>query len=396
MKTSKYLSLCLVIIGLFQAKAQNEQRPIITGVPFLLIPADARASGMGDMGVATPVDVYSQQWNPAKYAFSENKQGIGFGYTPYLRELADDINLGTLTYYNRINERGSFSASLRYFGLGEVNLRQTAEDIGRPVEPNEFAVDLSYSLRLSETFAMSVTGKYIRSDFRIPSGLGSAQAANSFAAGIHGFYRSKEKFYDNINMAGRWRAGFAIDNIGPKISYDDGGFDNFIPTMFRAGGGFDFIFDTSNRLGVYVEANKLLVPTPPEFPETSSPPTPEEQAEIERLRQDYLSQNEYAAIFTSWTSAPDGFSETFREITWSIATEYWYEDAFALRAGYFYEHPEKGFRQYATIGFGFKYTSVVIDASYLFSTAQGVQNPLEGTLRFSISFNLGENRYVEF
>ncbi len=391
MKTSKYLSLCLVIIGLFQAKAQTEpNRPITTGVPFLLIPADARASAMGDMGVATPVDVYSQQWNPAKYAFSENKQGIGFGYTPYLRELADDINLGTLTYYNRINERGSFSASLRYFGLGGVELRETADQQPREVEPNEFGIDLSYSLRLSETFAMSVTGRFIRSDFRIPSGLGSAEAANSFAAGIHGFYRSKSKFYDNINMAGRWRAGFAIDNIGPKISYDDGGFDNFIPTMFRAGGGFDFIFDASNRLGVYVEANKILVPTPPDFPEGATP------EEINQIRQDYLSQNEYAAIFTSWTSAPDGFSETFREITWSIATEYWYEDAFALRAGYFYEHPEKGFRQYATIGFGFKYTSVMIDASYLFSTAQGVQNPLEGTLRFSISFNLGEKRYVEF
>lgn len=392
MKIYKYLFTSIITLSCVLSYGQITEpvRPITTGVPFLLIPADARASAMGDMGVATPVDVFSQQWNPAKYAFSENKQGIGFGYTPYLRELADDINLGTLTYYNRINERGSFSASLRYFGLGGVELRETADQVPREVEPNEFGIDLSYSLRLSETFAMSVTGRFIRSDFRIPSGLGSAEAANSFAAGIHGFYRSPEKFYDNINMAGRWRAGFAIDNIGPKISYDDGGFDNFIPTMFRAGGGFDFIFDASNRLGVYVEANKLLVPTPPDFPEDATP------QEVNQIREDYLSQNEYAAIFTSWTSAPDGFSETFREITWSIATEYWYEDAFALRAGYFYEHPEKGFRQYATIGFGFKYTSVMIDASYLFSTAQGVQNPLEGTLRFSISFNLGENRYVEF
>ncbi len=391
MNKSIYFSFCLLFLVVLQSFGQTEQqRPIITGVPFLLIPADARASAMGDMGVATPMDAFSQQWNPAKYAFSETKQGLGFGYTPYLRELADDINLGTLTYFNRINERGSFSASLRYFGLGEVQLRETAEQVPVPVEPNEFAVDLSYSLRLSETFAMSVTGKFLRSDLNIPSGIGDATAASSFAAGIHGFYRSKEKFYDNINMAGRWRAGFAIDNIGPKINYGASGDLNFIPTMFRAGGGFDFIFDASNRLGVYVEANKLLVPTPPSFPEEATP------QEINEIRQDYLSQNEFAAIFTSWTSAPGGFSETFREITWSIATEYWYEDAFALRAGYFYEHPEKGFRQYATIGFGFKYTSILIDASYLFSTAQGVQNPLEGTLRFSLSFLLGEKSYVEF
>lgn len=380
MKRFFALSL-LSIFFIPTAKSQIVEpvRPITTAVPFLLIPGDARSAGLGDQGVATPVDAYSQFWNPAKYAFAENKQGFGFGYTPYLRELADDINLGVLTYYNRINERSAFSGGLRYFGLGEVLLRQTADQQPNPVEPNELALDFSYSLRLDEQFSMAVTGRYIRSDLRIPDGIGSAGAANTFAADIAAYYQGKEKFYETFS--GRWRAGAMISNIGPKISYDDGGLDNFIPTNFKIGGGFDFIFDQANKIGVYVEANKLLVPTPPENAEDF---------------QEHLSQSEFGAIFSSWTDAPGGFSEEFKEITWSLGAEYWYEDSFALRLGYFYEAPEKGFRQFATLGFGFKYSQVMIDASYLFSTAQGVQNPLEGTLRFSLSFLLGEKSYVEF
>ncbi len=381
MKKSFLLSL-ITLVSIQHINAQTEViRPVTTAVPFLLIPADARSAGLGDQGVATPVDAYSQFWNPAKYAFSENKQGFGFGYTPYLRELADDINLGALTYYNRINERSAFSAGLRYFGLGEVLLRQTADQQPNPVEPNELALDVSYSLRLDEQFAMAVTGRYIRSDLRIPDGIGSAGAANTFAADIAAYYQGKEKVYENFN--GRWRAGAMISNIGPKIKYDDGGFDNFIPTNFKIGAGFDFMFDPANKIGVYLEANKLLVPTPPEG------------QTIENF-QDYLNQSEFGAIFSSWNDAPGGFSEEFKEIVWSLGAEYWYEDSFALRLGYFYEAPEKGFRQFATLGFGFKYSQVMIDASYLFSTAQGVQNPLEGTLRFSLSFNLGERSYVEF
>ena len=380
MKRFFALSL-LSIFFIPTAKSQIVEpvRPITTAVPFLLIPGDARSAGLGDQGVATPVDAYSQFWNPAKYAFSENKQGFGFGYTPYLRELADDINLGVLTYYNRINERSAFSGGLRYFGLGEVLLRQTADQQPNTVEPNELALDFSYSLRLDEQFSMAVTGRYIRSDLRIPDGIGSAEAANTFAADIAAYYQGKEKFYETFS--GRWRAGAMISNIGPKISYDDGGSDNFIPTNFKIGGGFDFIFDQANKIGVYLEANKLLVPTPPENPEDF---------------QSYYNQSEFGAIFSSWTDAPGGFSEEFKEITWSLGAEYWYEDSFALRLGYFYEAPEKGFRQFATLGFGFKYSQVMIDASYLFSTAQGVQNPLEGTLRFSLSFLLGEKSYVEF
>ncbi|MGM0635204.1 MAG: type IX secretion system outer membrane channel protein PorV [Bacteroidota bacterium] len=377
MKKISLLITILLASQFVKAQITEPQRPITTAVPFMLIAADARAAGLGDQGVATPVDAYAQQWNPAKYAFSEAKQGFGFGYTPYLRELVDDINLGTLTYYNRINERSSFSGSLRYFGLGGVELRETADQQPREVEPNEFAVDLSYALRLSEQFSMAVTGKFIRSDLRIPSA-GDASAANTFAADIHAFYQGEEKVYKDFN--GRWRAGAGIKNIGPKISYEDGGLDNFIPTTFSIGGGFDFILDPANKIGVYLEANKLLVPTP------------QDDESVE----EYTAQNEFNAIFSSWNDAPGGLSEEFKEIVWSLGAEYWYEDSFAIRAGYFYEAPEKGFRQYATLGFGFRYSTVMIDASYLFSTAQGVENPLEGTLRFSISFNLGDGTYSEF
>jgi len=387
-----FLPLIVLLVTPSIIFSQTEPvRPITTAVPFLNIAADARSSAMGDQGIATPVDAFSQQWNPAKFAFSETKQGVGFGYTPYLRELVDDINLGTLTYFNRINDRSSFSVGLRYFGLGGVELRQTAEQVEREVEPNELAFDLSYALRLSENLSMAVTGRYLRSDLRIPSDIQDATAANSFAADIHAFYRGPEKIYQNFN--GRWRGGAAITNIGPKVSYSNDGFDNFIPTTFKIGGGFDFILDPSSTIGVYLEANKLLVPTPPEL---TPGITTEEQIENNNRIEDYRNQSQFGAIFSSWNDAPDGLSEEFKEITWSLGAEYWYEDSFAIRAGYFYEAPEKGFRQYATLGFGFKYTSVIIDASYLFSTAQGVTNPLEGTLRFSISFNIGEKAYVEF
>lgn len=382
------LTCCLIFSQL--AISQDNNRTITTAVPFLNIAADARSSAMGDMGIATPVDAFSQQWNPAKFAFSETKQGIGFGYTPYLRELVDDINLGTITYYNRINERSSFSGSLRYFGLGGVELRDNAEQEPNPVEPNEFVVDLSYALRLSEYFSMAVTGRFLRSDLRIQSANSpDATAANSFAADIHAFYRGPVKAYKDFD--GRWRAGAAITNIGPKISYSNSSeLDNFIPTMFKIGGGFDFILDNSNRVGVYLEANKLLVPTPPDLSGV------DDDGQRTELINEYRNQSQFGAIFSSWNDAPDGFSEEFDEITWALGLEYWYEDSFAVRAGYFYEAPNKGFRQYATFGFGFKYSSVIIDASYLFSTAQGVTNPLEGTLRFSLSFNIGEKAYVEF
>lgn len=355
-------------------------RVITTAVPFLLVTGDARAAGMGDQGVATPADAFSQQWNAAKYAFSIDKQGVAISYTPYLRELTNDINLGSLTYYNRINERSAFAGSLRYFSLGDI---QFYDNIGNPqgqYAPNQFALDLSYALRLSEQFSMAVTGRYIRSDLKIPGVDGDATAANSFAVDVSAFFQSEEIAYDEFD--GRWRGGLSISNIGPKIKYDEAGSESFIPTNFKAGAGFDFILDGSNTVGTYVEFNKLLVPTPQDF--NGNGVLDAEDSE------EYNEISEYGAIFSSWGDAPDGFSEELKEITWATGVEYRYEESFAFRLGYFHESEEKGFRQFLTLGAGFRYTSINIDVSYLFSTATAVQNPLEGTLRFSLSFNFGD------
>ena len=206
----------------------EDSRVITTGVPFLLIASDARAAGLGDMGVATSVDTYSQQWNPSKYAFSETKSGFGISYTPYLSKLVNDIFLANVTYFNRINERSAFAASFKYFSLGEIELRETELDLGIIEKPNELTLDVSYALRLSDQFSMSVALRYLRSDLRIQALDANAQAAGSFGVDISGYYQSEEVAYNNFN--GRWRGGFALQNIGPKIKYDDSGRENFIPT----------------------------------------------------------------------------------------------------------------------------------------------------------------------
>ena len=239
----------------------NDTRVITTGVPFLLIASDARAAGMGDMGVATSVDTYSQQWNPSKYAFSESKSGFGISYTPYLSKLVNDIFLGNVTYFNRLNERSAFAVSFKYFSLGEIELRADEFSEALIEKPNELTFDVSYSLRLSDQFSMGIALRYIRSDLKIGAIDPSSYAASSYAVDISGYYQSEEEAYSDFN--GRWRGGFAIQNLGPKIKYDEGGRDNFLPTNLRLGGGFDFIFDQYNRINLTAEVTKLLVPTPP-------------------------------------------------------------------------------------------------------------------------------------
>ena len=206
----------------------NQSSVITTGVPFLLIASDARAAGMGDMGVATSVDAYSQQWNQSKYAFSEAKSGIGVSYTPYLSKLVNDIFLGNVTYFNRLNERSAFAASFKYFSLGEIGIVQDEFSEELIEKPNELTIDASYSLRLADQFSMAVGLRYLRSDLRIQAVDANASAASSIAVDISGYYQSEENAYDSFN--GRWRAGFAIQNLGPTIKYDDAGRENFLPT----------------------------------------------------------------------------------------------------------------------------------------------------------------------
>lgn len=363
-----------------QVYAQDERdRVITTAVPFLIIAADARAAGLGDQGVATTPDAFSQQWNPAKYAFSESEQGVGVSYTPYLSNIVNDIFLGNLTYFYRLDERSAVAGSLRYFSLGSIETQGIFEEEPLVLSPNEMTLDLSYSLRLSETFSMAVAGRYLRSDLKLAVNSDDATAASTFGVDVAAFYQTQSMVFSNFD--GRFRAGANISNIGPKIKYDEVGQENFIPTNLKAGAGFDFLFDTDNRLGTYFEFNKLLVPTPQDF---------DDDGDIDRTdEEEYNNIGAIKGIFKSFGDAPGGFGEESREITWALGAEYVFREAFALRTGYFNESDTKGARKFIALGAGFKYAPVLIDISYLFSTSE-VVSPLEGTLRFGLTFNFGD------
>ena len=415
-KNQKLTSICvLFLVALFSTKAvaqttiiaDPDSRVITTGVPFILIASDARAASMGDMGVATSVDAFSQQWNPSKYAFSEAKAGIGFSYTPYLSKLVNDIFLGSLTYFNRLNERSAFAVSLKYFSLGEIELRE--DEFSTPLieSPNELTFDASYSLRLSDQFSMAVALRYLRSDLKIQAIDVNAKAASSFGVDITGYYQSEEEAYNEFN--GRWRGGFAIQNLGPKIKYDEGGRENFLPTNLRLGGGFDFIFDQYNRVNVTAEVTKLLVPTPPvtgkeyNYTDTNGDGVynPDDGDVRGTLVGNVILEGQdpdvgfMSGVFQSFNDAPGGFSEELDEFTWALGAEYVYQDSFAFRLGYFNENEFKGARKFFAMGAGFKYTAINIDLSYLISASK-VQSPLENTLRFSLSVNFGDGEYSEY
>ena len=394
----KIAILIILFTTIHSINAQQDSRVITTGVPFLLVAADARAAGLADQGVATSADAFSQQWNPAKYAFALDKQGFTASYTPYLTDLVNDISLGQATYYNRINERSAFAGSLRYFGLGEIELRQNADDPAQIVKPSELALDASYSLKLSEKFAMAVGGRYIRSALRIPTGEGDAKPASSFAVDIAGFYQGEETALADFN--GRLRLGFNFQNLGPKINYDAGSSDdnsaNFLPANMRLGGGYDFIFDDYNKVSVSLELAKLLVPTPQSADlDGDGLITTQEEIDLrDENNREYNKINWVSGIFKSFNDAPGGFSEELKEFTYSLGAEYLYQDSFAMRLGYFHESPEKGARKFFSLGAGFKYNVVKVDVSYLFSASK-VKNPLENTLRFSLTFSFGD-KYEEY
>lgn len=388
---------------------ENDSRVITTGVPFLLIASDARAASMGDMGVATSVDVYSQFWNPSKYVFSESKSGFGLSYTPYLSKLVNDISLGNLTYFNRINERSAFALSLRYFSLGEIEIIQDEFSQALIEKPNEMTLDVSYSLRLADQFSMGVALRYLRSDLKIQAVDETAKAASSYAVDISAYYQGEEQSFGDVD--GRIRAGMIIQNLGPKIKYDESSVDDtFIPTNLKVGAGFDFLLDQYNTVSVTAEVSKLLVPTPPllgreyNFNDTNENGIYDEG--IDELGQ--LASNDYviyqgqdpnvdflSGVFQSFSDAPGGFSEELKEFTWALGAEYVYDDSFALRAGYFNESEEKGARKFLALGAGFKFSGTRVDLSYLFSASK-VPSPLENTLRFSLTFDFGSNSYLEY
>ena len=374
----KKLVLILIAISAVipSVNAQDEPNPITTAAPFLLIVPDARAGGMGDIGVASSADANSQHHNPAKYAFLNSQYAIGINYTPWMRELVSDVFLGGVTLGNRLNDRAAWAASMKYFTYGEIQL---TDGNGNPIgveKPNEFSLDGTYALKLSEYYSMGVTMRYIRSDFALKSSNDLLNTVNTFAVDISGYYQSDEQNYGDFN--GRWRGGFNISNIGPKVSYSDGGKENFIPTNMKLGGGFDFILDDYNKISALVEFTKLLVPTPP---------IRDENGNVIEGKEDNVGF--FGGMFQSFSDAPDGFSEEMAEFTWALGGEYVYNNAFALRAGYFHESDLKGARQFFTVGTGFKFKSSKLDISYLFN-ASDVNNPLENTLRFSLAFDFGD------
>ena len=348
----KLILLSLLIIFGIKAHAQDA---ITTSLPFLLIPTDARAGGMGDIGIATSSDAYSLFHNPSKIAFNENQLSFGVNYVPWLRNLTDDIFVGNLSAVNRFSENAAWGVDLKYFSLGQIDLTDNAGNSTGSINPSELAFSGYYAMKLSETFSMGIGLRYINSNLDIND---SFDAVNSFAVDISGYYQSSEENYGTFN--GRYRLGFNIANIGPKVEYVPGS-PNFIPTNLKLGGGFDFILDDFNTVGLNLEFRKLLVPTDPD--------------------------SEAGWFDGMFSSLGDG--DDFKEISWSLGAEYLYNNAFALRAGYFHESEDKGNRQYFTLGAGFEAKAFSLDLSYLMNTSD-VNNPLENTLRFSLAFDLGE------
>ena len=367
----------IFLLSALSIYSQKERRVITTAVPFLMISSDARASGIGEQGVATSFDNFAQHWNPSKYVFSESSSGFGFSYTPYLSKIINDVFLGNLTYYSKPSERSVWSFSLKYFSLGDVDILQNPLDVPFIESPNEFIFDAGYSLKLNENFGLGITGRFLLSDVKLQSFDAESQASTSVAVDISGFYKS-----DRISIGrndGVFRAGFNISNLGPKMKYSDLGQESFIPSNLRVGTGFEFLSNNSNSFTVSIEINKLLVPTPsvPIYDSTGSEIISYKQEDISFL----------SGIFKSFGDAPDGSSEELKELTYSLGLEYAFNQSFFLRTGYFSEHEFKGSRKFLTLGTGFKTNSNLrFDLSYLISTSE-IISPLENTLRFSLSFN---------
>lgn len=374
----------LILLMMISICVKGQSRAISTVAPILLINSDARSAGMGDLGVATTSDASAIYHNAAKMAFNTSQYTFGVNYTPWLKNLVDGLFIGGGSFINRIDERSAWGANLRYFSLGKIELFDNQAQFLGTENPAELTIAGSYSLKLSDYYSMGVSLRYIRSDLAINVQDTEIQPINGFGVDVSGFYQGRERNYGDFN--GRIRAGFNISNLGPKVSYTASGDDNFLPTRLRLGAGFDFILDDYNTVAVTFETAKLLVPTPPIYEDHDNDPnTPNIIVE----GNDPTNVGWVEGIFTSFGDAPGGSSEEFKEFTYSIGAEYLYNNAFAIRAGYFHESEIKGNRQHFTLGGGLKAKSFNIDLSYLMN-ASDLNNPLERTLRFSLSFDLGD------
>ncbi len=389
MKQKIIILVIAVIISLnvnAQGIVKNGQQlnVITTAVPLLMIGPDARAGGMGDGGVASTADANSMHWNPAKYARIADDMGFAFSYTPWLRNLVNDINLAYVSFYKRINPMSTFAATLRYFSLGEITFTDGAGlEIGT-YKPNEFAVDATYSRILTDNLSLAVAGRFIYSDLTQGQNVGGfdTKPGISVAADIAVYWEKDVDWFSSMDAQFAW--GAVISNIGNKISYSGSNIDkNFIPTNFRFGPRLTLDLDDYNSISFQVDVNKLLVPTPPIYSDSTDASG---NYIIEKGMNPDVSVIQ--GMIQSWYDAPGGFSEELREFSFAIGTEYWYTDVLALRGGFFYEDLSKGNRKYATLGVGLRYNVFGLDFSYLIPVTQD-QNPLQNTLRFSLIFNMG-------
>ena len=376
-KRMRLYILALLTLLALPAAAQKEDffNPVNTSVTSQTIAPDARSAGMGDVGVATDPDVVSQYWNPAKYPFTISRAGVALNYTPWLRELVNDMDLAYLAGYYRIGDYSAVSASLRYFSLGEVFLG-TSDD-AMTINPYEMSLDVAYSLMLSETFSIGAAVRWIYSDLTYDYTSDTAPGS-AFAADLACYYQN----YINLGQREcQLGLGLNISNIGSKISFGGDNNSEFIPTNMRLGASLMIPIDEYNRFTIAADANKLLVPTYPKQEDGES--TEDYQ---ERVQKNYYDVSSISGIFKSFGDAPGGLKEELQEVQGSVGGEYVYHDKFALRAGYHHESANKGNRKYFTVGAGFKMSVFSLDAGYVIATAKS--NPLDQTLRFSLSFDM--------
>lgn len=355
---------------------------ITTAVPFLLIGPDSRSGGMGEVGAAVSPDANSIHWGAAKLAFARQNAGIGISYTPWLRQLVPDINLGYLSGYKKIDENQALAVSLRYFSLGNITFTDIVGNVTGQFNPNEFAFDLAYARKLSEFFSGGLTLRYINSNLTGGIEVQGTQtrAGRTVAADLSGYYEKESEIF---NKDGELAFGFAITNIGGKISYSETGTKDFIPINLRLGGAARIKLNEYNEIAWMLDFNKLLVPTPPVYGKDTN-------------GVNYIisgkdpNRTVPAGIFGSFSDAPGGYREELKEINIATGFEYWYDKQFAFRFGYFHEPATKGNRKFFTLGAGLKYNIFGLDFAYLIPTQQ--RHPLENTLRFSLLFDLGAQK----
>lgn len=375
-----YVSFSQNVTGVDEIGRDN-LNTITTAVPFLLISPDSRAGGMGDVGVATSPDANSLHWNPAKFAFVEDEVGFAVSYVPWLRALVPDINLSYLAGYKKLNKNEAIAMELRYFTLGDITFTDVIGNNLGQYKPSEFALGSAYSRKLSDQFSLAISGRYIYSNLTGGQSAGgiTTNAGQSIAADVAGYFRKDIRIAKkDMELA----IGANVSNIGNKVRYTETSTRDFIPINLRLGTALNADLDEYNKISFAFDINKLLVPTPPIYNDSID-------GQIDFGQDPNVSV--VSGIFQSFGDAPGGFSEEMREINYSIGTEYWYDDQFAVRAGYFNEHNTKGGRKFFTFGSGVKYNVFALDFSYLINASRAINgnNPLANTMRFTLIFDFG-------